>query len=85
MDLTMHHIPNQRLPITRALLARICSACDVMGAIGTVLKVALLFGYFGFLRQSNLAPRHRRHFDRKRHTCRGDVLLRPPGLIIILK
>ena len=30
-------------------------------------------------------PRARNKFDPLRHTCRGDVLLRPPGIVVILK
>ncbi len=35
--------------------------------------------------QHNLAPIASNSFDPKRHTCRGDVLRRPPGLVVILK
>lgn len=85
LDLTMRHIPNQRLPIDNAILVKLCYVCDYLGDLGRVLKVAFLFGYYGFLRQSNLAPRQAAIFDPKRHTCRGDIVQCPPGLVIILK
>lgn len=85
LDLTMAHVPNQRIAIDIGLLKDICMVCDSLGTIGAVCKVGFLFGYFGFLRQSNLAPRHAAAFNHKQHTCRGDVLFHPPGLVIIIK
>ena len=49
------------------------------------MRVALTFGYFGMLRQSNLAPSAGSRFDATRHTCRGDVTRAAPGLVILLK
>lgn len=85
LDLTMLHVPNQRTPIDSHTLKDICAACDSIGALGAVCKVAFLFGYFGFLRQSNIAPKNAAVFNCKQHTCRGDVLFHPPGLVIIVK
>ena len=51
----------------------------------TPLIVALSFGFFGFLRISNLAPQTAADFDPKRHTTVGDVLLQNQGLILNLK
>ena len=48
------------------------------------MKVALLFAYIGFLRQSNLAPRTVKSFDKRRHTKRRDVTFAPPGLVVTL-
>ncbi len=59
--------------------------CRRLGPTGRIYNVAFLFGLFGFLRQSKLAPANASTFDCTRHTCRGDVLVRPPGLVIILK
>ena len=85
LDITMNHTPNQRIPVDRHMLTEICEVCDILLDIGCVLKVAFLFGFFGFLRQSNLAPRSASSFEPRRHTCRGDVMMRPPGLVILLK
>lgn len=85
LDITMEHRPNRRLPMTEAILSRLCEACDCLGSLGLTLKFAFLFGFFGFVRQSNMAPASARAFDRKRHTCRGDILVNPPGLVVILK
>ena len=82
----MRHVPLQRRPITPRMLHDLCAACDRAATPLTAsIKVAILFGFCGFLRQSNLAPRTASGFDPTRHTCRGDVLLQPPGLVIVLK
>jgi hypothetical protein len=53
--------------------------------LGITLKCAILFGFYAFLRQSNLAPKTAAAFDIRRNTCRGDVICHPPGLVILLK
>lgn len=85
IELSTRHIPNRKLPMTREILTSLVSLCDHLHRTGLAIKVALLFGYFGFLRQSNLAPKTIASFDPSRHTCRGDVLFQPPGLVILLK
>ena len=85
LPLTMRHTPLQRLPIDPRLLAAICRVCDNLSAMGIVLKLAFLVAFFGFLRQSNLAPPSPRTFDPSRHTTRGDVTVQAPGLVIRLK
>ncbi len=47
--------------------------------------MAVIFGFFGFLRQSNLAPKSVKDFDNTRHTTRGDVKFQDPGLVISLQ
>ena len=84
-DLSMRTPPNRRLPITPRLLAQLCELCKEIGAIGPSLRVALTFGFFGMLRQSNLAPASMSEFDPTRHTCRADIIITPPGLAVILK
>ena len=78
LPLTMRHTPLQRLPIDPRLLAAICRVCDNLSAMGIVLKLAFLVAFFGFLRQSNLAPPSPRTFDPSRHTTRGDVTVQAP-------
>ena len=85
VDLSLRTPPHRRLPITPSLLHKLCKLCDCIGQFGVVLKVALTFGYFGMLRQSNLAPRRASQFDKSRHTCRGDIILAPPGVIVVVK
>lgn len=85
LDITMAHVPTRRLPITEPILSQLCSACAYLGPLGVVLKFAFLFGFFSFVRQSNLAPISSASFDARRHTCRGDVFVHPPGLVVLLK
>ena len=85
LSINMRHVPNQRQVISPAMLRTLCSLTLCLGALGSVLKCAILFAYFGFLRQSNLAPPSAKLFDHTRHTCRSDILFHPPGIIIIMK
>ena len=49
------------------------------------LHLALVFGYFGYLRISNLAPDTIAGFDPSRNTCWSDVLLAKEGIMLILR
>ena len=49
------------------------------------LRVALIFGFMGFLRVSNLAPYTAEGFDCTRHTTRGDVKVTKAGIVLMLK
>ena len=85
LPFTMFAQPTRHLPITLDILTRVCDVCDNMSTLGAVLKVAFLLGFFGFLRQSNLAPPTAASFDEERHTRRRDVMFQPPGLVITLR
>ena len=85
LPLTMRHFPAQKLPVTPEILDSICNICDQLGDLGTVLKVAFTLSYYGFLRQSNIAPPSPAAFDPSRHTTRADVTQQPPGLVVRLK
>ena len=49
------------------------------------MKVCLTYGFLGMLRQNNLGPLSANTVDATRHTCRGDVLIVPPGLLLIVR
>ena len=83
--LTMTASPRQKLPITPAILLDLCAACDRLGDFGVPLKCAILFAFFAFLRQSNLAPPQASAFNLRKHTCRGDIIQQDTGIIIMLK
>ena len=86
IKLNLRHVPKRKLPITPKLLRKLVSACDYLPRDkGKIMKVAILFGYFGMLRQSNLAPRNPCKFDPTRHTCRQDILEQENGLAILVK
>ena len=84
-DLTMRYQPQPKLPITPRLLVRLCELSSHLGPLGPSMKVALTFGYFGMLWLSNLAPLSKPDFDLTRHTCRGDVFLAPPGILVYVR
>ena len=48
------------------------------------LRIALIFGYLGYLRASNLAPNSKREFDPSRHTTRADVWPTSDGILLSL-
>ncbi len=85
LTLTMRSMPNRRRPVTPDILRNLLALCPAMGPMGIVMKACLLLGFYGFLRQSNLAPYSQSQFDPSRNTCRADVILAPPGLVVLIK
>lgn len=85
VNLTLRHFPHRKLPVTIDMLTGICKSCDLFGMLGKVLKFAFILGFFGMLRQSNLAPRSADHFDCRRHTCRGDIIMQSQHLFVFIK
>ena len=53
--------------------------------MGPSVQVRLTFSFFAMLQQSNLGLSSSSHFDLSRHTCRGDIISAPLGLIILVK
>ena len=49
------------------------------------IRLGILFGFFGFLRISNLAPRKVSDWDHTRHSSLQDVLASVHGLLFTLK
>ncbi len=80
--ITMRQIPNRKPPVTTQMMIRICELCDNQGVIGHIIKLALLLGFLGFLRASNLCPATVKSFDTTRHLTRADLTFTPPGLIL---
>ncbi len=85
IDITMRRPPHRMLPITPEILAQLVAMTPQLGAAGPAVKVALLFGFYGMLRMSNIAPTSIATFDPSRHTCRGDVLIQLPGIVLVIK
>ena len=83
LPLTVRQFPSQKLPKLPDILVGL--VCDNLGAIGIVFKVAFTLGFFGFLRQSNLAPSSPQRFDASRHTTRSDIMIQASGLLVRLK
>ena len=51
----------------------------------TPIAVAIIFGFFGFLRISNLAPPTPAQFDLRKHTTFNDVSLQARGILLNIK
>jgi hypothetical protein len=85
IDIDMRRLPLQKLPITPLLLLKLVGLSKILGHIAPHFKVAILFAFFGMLRVSNLAPLSAQALDSSRDMCRSDVLLKPPGVVLVLK
>ncbi len=83
--ITMRNIPNRRPPISTQMMQKLCEICDRQGSVGLVIKLAILLGFLGFLRASNLCPKSSQKFDTSRHLTRSDVRVTTKGLIVRLK
>ena len=74
------------LPHYRIYVVLVVFSLRLLGHLRTVvLKFAFLFGFFSFVRQSNLTPVSPTSFDPHRHTCRRDVYVHPHGLVVAVK
>ena len=85
LDRTLPHSPSPKHPLDSSALMLLLATPALQGHEALPLKVGILLGYYGFLRQSNLAPRSATAFDPSRDTCRGDLVIAPPGLLLTLK
>ncbi|MCP4262544.1 MAG: hypothetical protein GY774_34335 [Planctomycetes bacterium] len=83
--LTMRHIPFQRPPITVKMLIELCAICDTYKYVGIVIKMALLLGFLGLLRSSNICPATQYSFDPTRDLQRKDISCTKRGLTVKLK
>ena len=66
-----------QLLILPTLLHQLCELATCLRMLGIVMKICLVYAFFGMLRQSNLAPSSA-HFDPSCHICRGDIIVVPP-------
>lgn len=80
----IRHVPNRKLPVSYVMLIDIITHI-YFDPEGPSVVLAVLLMYFLFLRQSNICPRNKSAFDRHRHLTRGDVILRPDGLVVGIK
>ncbi len=85
ITLTKRHVSEQKLPLTKLHIQQMCNILDRMGPVGVVLKCAVLFGFYAFLRASNLCPESLRSYDTTRHFARRDVKVQAEGIVIALK
>ena len=82
---TMLHITRQKDPITPRLLLDLCQVSQPLAPMGRLFKCLFTLAFFSFLRCSNLLPPSARTFDPTRHLCRGDVIVQPDCLVVIIK
>ena len=66
------------------LLKRIAHQCDFT-CMGQIFKALYLLSFYSFLRLSNLVPHTVVQFSPLKHLARGDVILRPDKLVLMLK
>ncbi len=85
IPLTKRHISTQKLPITKQHILKMSTLLDQQGTNGLVIKTAVLIGFFGFLRASNLCQQDNQSFDSTRHFARSDVIVSKQGLKLRLK
>ena len=72
IQLSVRPPPDSRTAVMFEHLEALVAVCDTNVALWP-LKVALVFGYLGYLRVSNLAPPSLAEFDPVRHTTWQDV------------
>ena len=82
---TMKHVPLQRRAMSPDMIRELLKVSSECVPFYPVFKCAVLFAFHGFFRMSNLTSRSQTTFDPTKHTCRGDVFVAPPGLVILLK
>ena len=81
---SVHKSPNFKAVFTVENVTEILRQCDKF-PYAQVYETAYIFAYMGFLRISNCVPCSSKVFCVKKHLCRGDILVNPGNIIIILK
>ena len=76
--------PDNRSAITLEDLTRLVAICNTDPSL-VPLRVALVFGFLGYLRISNMTPPTAQSFDPTRHTSWADVRPCEQGLLLDLK
>ena len=84
LEKTVHRQPRFKAVFTVQHLYDIIKRCELF-PYSNVYKTIYLFAYFGFLRISNLVPLSKNTFSIKKHLCRGDIIVNPQDLIILIK
>ena len=79
------HVSTQKLPLSKQQLTLMCRILDTQHTRGLVLKNILLFGFYAFLRASNLCPEDSNKVDPTRDFLRKDVHYSSSQLVITVK
>ncbi|KAI8490894.1 hypothetical protein Bbelb_313130 [Branchiostoma belcheri] len=75
------HVPQQKLPITPAILLQIHGHLDVTRPLHASLWAAFCVAFFGLLRKSNLVPKSSAAFDTDKHLTRQSFHASEGGLV----
>ena len=73
-----------KLPVEPQMLLGILGCLDLSSSFDLALWCSFLFGFFGFLRKSNIVPRSLSSFNPSQHLSRGNVTRTDFGLTITL-
>ena len=84
ISITHRHVSRPALAITPDVLTAALTHAHLLPQ-PLHIKLAVIWMFAGFLRQSNISPASTASFDPSRHTTRGDVKLTPNGIILSLK
>ncbi len=85
ISITKRHVSTQKSALDKQHIIKIATVLDKQGESGLVIKTAVLIGFFGFLRASNLCPKDATSFDPTRNFQRKDVKVTAQGLVVTLK
>ena len=85
IPLVKRHVSVQKQPITKQHLASMARILDTQGKQGLIIKSAILTGFYGFLRSSNICPDSYKTYDPLRHFSRGDVKITSTGMYVAIK
>ena len=85
IPLIKRHISQPKEPLRKEHLLKMADILDNQGQRGLVIKAALITGFYGFLRSSNIVPDSVQEFDFTRQFVRQDISITPSGMCIRLK
>ena len=85
ISVSKRHVSKQKFPLSKKHLTQMCQILESQEDVGIVVKTILLFGWYGFLRASNLCPEDPKVIDHTRHFLRRDVQCTEDYLVITVK
>ena len=82
--ITLRHIPRAKLPVTPDILRAVIKQVHTT-SYPYHMRAAILVMFFGFLRQSNMAPHSVKTYDHTRQLARRDVIIHSDHVEVRLK
>ena len=77
--------PLKYLSILPPLLHCLCLLTSSLSPLGPSMRVCFMFRFFTMLRQRKMVPASGSSFDPSRHSCRGDIFMAPPSLLVLVR